>query len=143
MAWFEDLSPYTYSDANRGALNVGWLDRAHQFPTGEIDRVFARKLAQLCVQHRMNVMRGWQNCELCPWEGSDRARAAGLHPIRIDLEGEPYALGDAEIRVAHVDGSVYAAPNLIAHYLIEHRYAPPSAFVEAVLADPRVTAEAR
>lgn len=122
-------------------MNVGWLDRDHEFPTGVIDPLFARKLVQLCVEHRMNVTRGWQNCQLCPWGGMERARAAGLYPIRIGHEGEQYALGDAEIRVTHADGSVFAAPNLVAHYVLEHHYAPPAAFVDGVLADPRVPTE--
>jgi hypothetical protein len=141
MAWFADLTPYTYSDVDRGALNVGWLDPDHEFLTGPPNPVFAGRLMQLCVKHRMNVTRGWQNCGFCPWDGLEKARAAGLYPIRIDFEGEDYALGDAEIRVVHSDGRIFAAPNLIAHYVLEHRYAPPAEFVAAVLADARVASE--
>ncbi|MCB9148107.1 MAG: hypothetical protein H6641_05050 [Caldilineaceae bacterium] len=41
-------------------------------------------------------------------------------------------LGSAEIRV-FFNEIVYAAPNLIYHYVIVHAYKPPDAFIEAVL----------
>lgn len=45
-------------------------------------------------------------------------------------------LGLAEIRVAAVQGQLYAAPNLIYHYVVIHNYSPPVEFVRAVLAGP-------
>jgi hypothetical protein len=45
-------------------------------------------------------------------------------------------LGSAEIRVISNTGVIYAAPNLIYHYVHAHSYAPPAGFVEAVLAGP-------
>ena len=45
-------------------------------------------------------------------------------------------LGSAEIRVVSDEGQLYAAPNLIYHYVASHNYAPPSEFVRAVLLGP-------
>src|SRR5262249_18800720 len=44
-----------------------------------------------------------------------------------------YLLGTAEIRVRDTDVT-FAAPNLILHYVVDHAYLPPEAFVRAVLA---------
>jgi hypothetical protein len=43
-------------------------------------------------------------------------------------------LGDAEVRVTGRDGKVYAAPNLLYHYIEKHGYKPPDEFVEALMA---------
>jgi hypothetical protein len=42
-------------------------------------------------------------------------------------------VGDAEVRVRASNGTVYAAPNLIVHYVAEHKYRPPDAFLGAVI----------
>lgn len=34
---------------------------------------------------------------------------------------------------AHVTQVTYAAPTLILHYIADHRYLPPAAFLKAVL----------
>jgi hypothetical protein len=43
--------------------------------------------------------------------------------------------GSAEIRVVGV-GRVYAAPDLIGHYVEAHGYCPPEEFIAAVLGGP-------
>jgi len=45
-------------------------------------------------------------------------------------------LGSAEIRVISGQGQLYAAPNLIYHYVVSHNYSPPPEFVLAVLEGP-------
>jgi hypothetical protein len=42
-------------------------------------------------------------------------------------------MGNGEIRVRDADGIWYAAPRLVIHYVVEHNYCPPQAFIEAVL----------
>jgi hypothetical protein len=89
-------------------------------------------------------MRGYHICEFCPtslWaardlasalEGfrdSDRLRLAGRN-------GEELLLGSAEIRVFGKDGLIYAAPNLIYHYVAVHHYKAPDEFLEAVGSRP-------
>jgi hypothetical protein len=44
------------------------------------------------------------------------------------------SLGSAEIRVPGSGGRIYAAPDLIYHYVEAHGYRPPDEFVEAVMA---------
>jgi len=45
---------------------------------------------------------------------------------------EEVALGDAEIRVLGRNDRVFAAPNLIYHYVTAHGYRPPDEFLGAL-----------
>ncbi|MCX7805518.1 MAG: hypothetical protein N3A38_10060 [Planctomycetota bacterium] len=38
-----------------------------------------------------------------------------------------------EIRVLGRDGKIYAAPTLIYHYVVAHKYRPPQEFIDAVM----------
>jgi hypothetical protein len=116
VAHFPDLTPYTYFPAGTGpALNVGWLDPAAPFPTGDTSPEFCRKLGLLC-QRPVQQTRGLHFCPYCPWTGWPDQSA-----------------GSAEIRVAG-ERAVYAAPTLVHHYVVAHGYKPPDEFVAAVLA---------
>lgn len=116
--YYPDLSPYAYSSQIADALNVGWLDPAHAFPQGPTPDGFAARLADFCAAaHRVNRTQRVHHCALC---------------------APPAAIGDlgsAEIRVAG-EHQVFAAPDLIGHYVTAHGYRPPEAFVRAVLEGP-------
>jgi hypothetical protein len=45
------------------------------------------------------------------------------------------------MRVFGVNGDVFAAPNLIYHYVSDHRYRPPHEFIQAVEGGPQPTSE--
>lgn len=92
--------------------NIGWLDSHHEFPCGPSDQEFVAILDRLCRNTRYHLWRGSRPCLVC---------------------GEllPGHVGAAEIRVQGT-GVVYAAPNLIHHYVASHSYAPPRDFVDAV-----------
>ena len=116
--YYPDLSPYAYSSKIAGALNIGWLDPAHPFPQGPTPDGFAAALAAFCAaEHRVNRTQRVHRCALC------------TPPAAID------DLGSAEIRVVG-EGQVFAAPDLIGHYVAAHAYRPPEAFVRAVLTGP-------
>ena len=51
--------------------------------------------------------------------------------------GKAKRLGSAEIRVFGADGSVYAAPTLLYHYVSVHHYKPPDEFMRAMKEGPR------
>jgi hypothetical protein len=114
VAFFEDLSPYTYFPEKESLeiVNVGWLDRAHPFPTGETTEEFRAKLGRLC-ERRHKQTRGFHPCYFC--------------------KGQERPTSSAEMRVAG-NGRVYAAPSLVHHYVVAHGYRPPDEFVAAVLA---------
>src|SRR5439155_5623857 len=49
-----------------------------------------------------------------------------------DPSQRPLMLGGAEIRVFGERGRIYAAPNLIYHYVVAHHYKPPDEFLQAL-----------
>ncbi len=128
MSYFNDLSPYTYWGSfkeDQGAVNVGWLEGQCEYPTGPVPDGFVERLGwldHLCVR----ATRGYQGCRLDPSAPSCRE-----YPVSW---GDHPGLGSAEIRVEAEDGMVYAAPNLIIHYVAVHGYRPPEPFIEAVMA---------
>ena len=121
MSWFADLTPYSYfaNADGRRRLNVGWLENGRPFDTGPTLLGLAERLAALADHARVVQTRGLHACDLCeespPWDDYSR-------------------LSSAEIRVVDEDGTIYAAPTLIHHYVAAHRYRPPPAFTAAVLA---------
>jgi hypothetical protein len=125
MTYFPDSSEYEYAKgAARNSLhrNVGWLDREHSFPTGDVPHDLVEKLRACCaVLH--NPMRGYHLCELCALPTRGVPEVCG---------GKLVKLGCAEIRVEGKAGVVYCAPNLILHYVTTHRYLPPAEFLEAL-----------
>jgi hypothetical protein len=50
------------------------------------------------------------------------------------LDAPAEICGNGEIRVKGLDGITYVAPALVLHYVVRHHYAPPKAFVDAVMA---------
>ena len=137
MAYIEDLTPYTYSDDDivrvgdeyvsyrprYDRLAIGWLEDGHEFPTGDVPPRFVDALFEALDRPRVNVMRGFQTCFRCP-------RQNGM--VGADHRGRTTLLGNAEIRVPAGPSTMYAAPNLIWHYVTAHAYAPPEPFITAV-----------
>jgi len=114
MAYYEDLSPYEYCGKD-GSINIGWLEQGREFRTGEVNPIIVRNLHDIkrsMVSFRR--MRGYHKCDLC-----------GKQHGVVD--------GNGEIRVVGGDGTVYASPALITHYIIEHGYMPPDCFLDAVM----------
>jgi len=115
MAYFPDLSPYTYFDSKGelpNTVNIGWLERGHPFPTGPTGKQFRDKLGLLCAMP-VNQTRGIFSCPFC--KGRDKPGSS------------------CEMRVAG-EGKAYAAPSLVHHYVEAHDYRPPDEFIAAVLA---------
>jgi hypothetical protein len=55
---------------------------------------------------------------------------------RVTRNGEELLLGSAEIRVFGKGELIYAAPNLIYHYVSVHCYKPPEEFLQALEEGP-------
>jgi hypothetical protein len=116
VAYFPDLSPYTYlPGVKRGTLNVGWLDPSASFPTGDTSEEFRAKLFLLC-QRPFRQTRGFHCCPYCPV-----------------VKWPDGPMGSYEMEVAYGELK-YAAPSLIHHYVVTHGYKPPEEFIAAVLA---------
>jgi hypothetical protein len=104
-------------------LSVGWLDNRHAYNQGATTEEFRKHLFHFCLYPILQT-RGTHHCEFCQPKPHYAAYAK--------LDGQELWMGSAEIRVVH-KGKVYAAPNLIYHYVVEHNYKPPDEFIEAVL----------
>jgi len=127
IMFFEDLAPYQYLCDEPGRppdLSVGWLDFAHPFTTGPVPAGLVSRLKEFCQLGTRNQMRGYHYCQFCDEEPV-------VPPRRPGQRAEP--LGTAEIWVLGLDGIMYAAPDLIIHYIERHGYRPPDAFIAAVL----------
>jgi len=132
MSFFEDLSPYSYQRVPSGlsVRNVGWLATGRPFSVGDVADEFLDRLWEYCKFPVMQT-RGVNGCELCT-------------PMNFDFvtarhNGETLELGSAEVWVfGGTEHSIFAAPDLIFHYVTEHGYRPPTVFIDAVLhgADP-------
>ena len=123
--YFDDLTPYTYNlpKALPDVLNIGWLAAGHAYTTGDTTNKFLLKLASLIVRLKAHQTRGYQRCTICSADKREH----------FHLSGQIIHLGAAEIWVPNHDGTIiYAAPNLIYHYISEHRYRPPAEFADAV-----------
>lgn len=128
MSYFKDLTPYRYFHMpGHGALNVGWIDAERPLPTGDVPANFIHRL-EVLSRVRVNQTRGLFACGFCP------GRQSGVKKYKAH-DGIMH-LGSAEIRVIAPDRTLYACPDLLLHYIREHHYLPPQAFVEAVLTGP-------
>ena len=120
MAYYEDLSTYRYFNEDV-ALNIGWLSKEHPFPTGSVPEELLPKLAA-CLDYPVNQTRGLHGCDFCE--------------DAFSYYEENSRVGSAEFRIFAEDGTVYAAPTLLHHYIEKHNYRPPQAFIDAVLWGP-------
>lgn len=128
MTHFKDLTPYSYGAAissSVDALNVGWLAAGVDFPSKAPDPEFVDRLWRFC-KISVGQTRGVHECDMC------RSREANV----ARRDGEELLLGSAEIRVVGEQGELYAAPNLLYHYVVSHGYSPPPEFVLVVLSGP-------
>ncbi|MFG2673167.1 hypothetical protein [Streptomyces sp. NPDC048445] len=132
MTYYADLTPYTYDRDNcaRGEtgagiwrdvplINVGWLEHGQPYEQGDPPSGLAAVLIRMSRTHRAHQTRGFHSCPFC---ASRMLGSRASHPQ-----------GSAEIWVMG-RGVAYAAPELTAHYVGDHGYMPPTAFIQTVLA---------
>ncbi|MEU6663542.1 hypothetical protein [Streptomyces sp. NPDC046821] len=123
MTYFADLSSYSYLEVNEAMLNVGWLDREHEYTTGPAPAGLVDALADLATG-AVSVCRGTHFCNLCPDFQTARENTS---------RGETF-IGSGEVRVTSARGTIYTSPAMIVHYVETHGYLPPEEYCEAVLA---------
>ncbi|MFK7804791.1 MAG: hypothetical protein AB8G95_24375 [Anaerolineae bacterium] len=124
----KDLTPYTGCNCDQAIgldpLAVGFVSRKYQFETGPVPTKFLQKLLPFC--HPSKTV-----CQVPRAQNS----ALGGKQIEVDIQGEKVMLGAAEIRVIGNE-DIFAAPDLIYHYVADHNYLPPDEFIEAVMSGP-------
>ena len=128
MTYYPDLSLYECRHRHEGqsvknCFNVGWLD-ARPFVREEPTSGTLGALWLHC-QVQVARTRGVHDCELC---NDERA-------VSLRRDGTDWLLGIAEIRVFGEGGRIYAAPNLIFHYVERHHYRPPDEFLVALVGE--------
>lgn len=123
MTYYRDLSKYEYHNVEAHTINIGWLDNSIDYARGEVPEEFINKLWGY-LKYNIVQLRGFHECNLC-------SEKTGY--LSVERNGEQLKLGSAEIRVLGNDGKIYAAPNLIYHYITKHNYMPPAEFIKAVL----------
>jgi hypothetical protein len=135
---FSDLSPYAYNSRTPllGVLNVGWLERGHEFSTGELPAGLLAGLRRWLRQSRCVQYRGYHLCDLCEPAPTtiEEVSAAHRRQETVDDEGTKLILGANEIWVPTSGERIFAAPSLVVHYVERHAYLPPQAFIDAVMA---------
>jgi len=131
LIYFADLTPYSYHGAEEDdqVVNVGWLSEGHDFPRGTVPQKFIEQL-KLLIATPTNMFRGIHTCEFCPPPETFVSESG-----HRKMEADPERHGNGEIRVTGHDGVIYVAPVLIRHYVSEHKYLPPQAFIDAALND--------
>lgn len=123
--YMKDLEPYRHGVPKplEDVLAVGWLSKSSDTPKGDVSTEFVNALERLLATHRVNQMRGYHVCEFC-------SKSPLVHQTR---SGKRIMLGSAEIWIPQPDQRlIYAAPDLIHHYVLEHAYLPPGDFIRAV-----------
>lgn len=127
MARFPDLDDCSRGASSVPVLSVGWLDAGVDFERALPSEAMLDRLWRFCLVH-VAPSRGIHRCPFCE---SPLANVT-------ERDGVQVLLGSAEIRVFGKNGSpVFAAPNLVFHYVAAHHYLPPVAFIEALATGPQ------
>jgi hypothetical protein len=123
--YFTDLSPYQYIARTSGpnVLNVGWLDVEHEFSKKEASEDLLDALFEK-IRPPVNKTRGFHRCPFCNQPSFG---------VTVTRKGVSVTLGSAEVRVEAKDVKIYAAPDMIYHYVAEHDYCPPQEFIDSLL----------
>jgi hypothetical protein len=133
--YFPDLTTYTYLaeagqtilDNAPSVLNIGWLDDSHTYSQGESPDDFIARLWIFC-RSTVNNTRGFHECPFC-----------NVDPpayLLVQQGDEQIGMGSGEVWIFGGNGQAYAAPSLIYHYVVNHRYMPPEEFIQATLESP-------
>jgi hypothetical protein len=102
-----------------GLVAVGWLHPDHQFPQADVPPEFLAKL-------RGFVEKWGDSIDALNW-----GAGGGYHTC--EFCGQAWGSGTFGVPAGE---RVFYAPEMIAHYVEKHGYAPPPEFIVAVLSCP-------
>jgi hypothetical protein len=117
-----DFDPYVYIEGFplAGVQSIGWLAAGERIRTGTLPAELLQKLADVAAHH-VNPSRGFHPCLFC-----------GRRQLTASTStGKRVWLGSAEVWLPS-PSTMFAAPNLIVHYIGAHGYLPPDAFIAAL-----------
>jgi hypothetical protein len=102
-----------------GLVAIGWLHPEHLFPQGTVPPVFLARLKEFERRWRDSI-------EALGWDA-----AGGYHTC--EFCGQAWSSGTFGVLARE---RVYYVPEMMAHYVEQHSYAPPAEFIADVLACP-------
>jgi hypothetical protein len=119
-----------YLPAELKLFAIGWIEES-DFTTGDVP---AEVIEILITEHPTKIIsdgtRGVHTCTLCnvlipklKWKDK-----------QVDVKGYGHYL-------VRYENSVYMAPALLLHYILDHHYRPPQAFIDAVINGKFLTAD--
>lgn len=123
---YADLSPHR-SSGRVPVLAVGWRRDVPEVCTGDVPESFIERLWVFC------------NCPSYLWSGAIGCvfcDPSSDNPIEVVYRNQPVLLGLGEIRVFGCNGRIFASPDMIFHYVSDHKYKPPDEFINAVMNGP-------
>jgi hypothetical protein len=127
MATYADLAPcpYFHPQWAEQIRTVGRLGRELPYARGAVGARFLSELDDLLARNWFPFRyKGWHTCELCVAMGR-------RDPVEASTARGPAARDGGNLLVPGRD-FLYAAPTMIRHYIMDHGYAPPDEFIEAV-----------
>ena len=131
LKYYPRIMPYEPDLAAPGPVkNVGFLWFRHSYPKGKVQPLVFERLVAL-VEKPLGYYCGYHKCNLGSCAFTEGLRGQPTFRYRERILG----LGSSDILVPGED-AVYNAPNLILHYIRQHRYQPPECFCAAVLKCP-------
>lgn len=116
---FEDLCQVAMIDAGEHVRAIGWLHHEHPFAEGAVPAALVDRLWEF-------ARRAVASTEALGWE-----RFRGLH--RCEFCRAFHSSGNLGIPAGDL---LYVAPEMVAHYVEQHRYRPPEEFQIAVMHAP-------
>jgi hypothetical protein len=109
-------------------IAIGWLEQGFEYTKGRVGPGFLEKLRELLNDPWGFVyFAGFHECDFC-----------------VPVRRRHTALGPHGYRNLFVPGDkvIYAAPELITHYIDAHEYCPPQVFQNAVRRCPQMSSRA-
>lgn len=114
--------------ASTRANQVGYLTRNNDYPRGEVSEAVIDCLVRLAMRP-LGRWLGYHCCDLDPCGMKQPCPELRYKGVRIPSRCCTDILVPDQT-------AAYVAPALILHYILFHQYAPPTCFLEAVLACP-------
>ncbi len=111
-----------YLPAGLQLFAVGWIEDPG-FTTGTVpDECIEALISANPTKIIPDGTRGWHTCTLCNEEMPEQEWKGK----KVDVAGYGHFLVQSE-------KSVYMAPALVLHYILDHHYCPPKIFIDAVI----------
>ncbi len=138
MTHFRDMSDGCQFRLSGGAVRaIGWLSIQHEYSKGTM----ATAMRDLVLKNlesglHTDFYMGQHVCEYC-YDKTNPGKRIGLGDEAF-VSG--YPAGNGAIIIPGKQ-HLFVAPVLISHYIEEHEYLPPSAFIDALLDSPNFLSE--